>query len=222
VVRGRQIKIPLAQRSRILAYHKPAGEITTRRDPEGRPTVFRRLPPLRGGRWVVVGRLDINTSGLLLFTNDGGLANQLMHPSREVEREYAVRVRGQVTEEIKTRLQQGVALEDGPAQFDRVRHAGGSASNQWFHVVLSEGRHREVRRLWESQSLMVSRLIRIRFGPIHLQPGLRSGRWQELNPQQIDAVYSLVDLKSSTSSPRTRSSRRRSSSRRHRSCKPRS
>lgn len=194
-IKGRRVRISGPLRCRILAYHKPAGEVTTRKDPEGRPTVFQNLPHLNKGRWVAVGRLDINTSGLLLFTNDGGLANLLMHPSQGVEREYAVRIYGQVTEAVITLLKQGVKIDDGMARFEQIEPAGGTGVNQWFHVVLSEGRHREVRRLWESQGVLVSRLIRIRYGPIQLERGLKSGRWRELARQQSDALYTLVGLK---------------------------
>lgn len=167
---------------RILLYHKPAGEICSRHDPENRPTVFDRLPTLKTGRWIVVGRLDINTSGLLLFSNDGELANRLMHPSSNIEREYAVRVLGVVAPEVLLRLQRGVMLEDGMARFESIFPAGGQGANIWYHVILKEGRYREVKRLFESQRLCVSRLIRVRFGPVFLPRDLRPGCWVEIPP----------------------------------------
>lgn len=176
------------QRRRVLAYYKPVGEMTTRHDPEGRPTVFDRLPTLREGRWIVVGRLDLNTQGLLLITTDGELAHRLMHPSSEIEREYAVRLLGEVTPDMVQRLTEGVPLEDGLGRFDAVRAVGGEGANHWYHVILHEGRNREVRRLWESQGLTVSRLIRVRYGPVTLRRGLHPGRWDELNDSQIDEL----------------------------------
>ncbi|UJF21154.1 23S rRNA pseudouridine(2605) synthase RluB [Shewanella sp. OMA3-2] len=185
---------------RVLAYHKPEGEICSRKDPEGRPTVFERLPNMRDSRWVAVGRLDINTSGLLLFTSDGELANRLMHPSNEVEREYAVRTFGEVPEAAVQRLRTGVTLEDGPAMFDSVKPAGGEGINQWWHVTLREGRNREVRRLWESQEIQVSRLIRIRYGMIELPKSLPRGGWLELSLDQVNYLRQLASLEAETRS----------------------
>ncbi len=240
---------------RVLAYYKPEGELCTRNDPEGRPTVFDRLPKLRGARWIAVGRLDVNTCGLLLFTTDGELANRLMHPSREVEREYAVRVFGQVDDaklrdlsrgvqledgpaafktikfttdgELANRLMhpsrevereyavrvfgqvddaklrdlsRGVQLEDGPAAFKTIKFSGGEGINQWYNVTLTEGRNREVRRLWEAVGVQVSRLIRVRYGDIPLPKGLPRGGWTELDLAQTNYLRELVELPPETSS----------------------
>lgn len=189
-VDGREIKLIKSknQKSRVLLYHKPEGEMCTRSDPEGRPTIFERLPIIRNSRWICVGRLDFNTSGLLLITNDGELANQLMHPSSQIEREYAVRIRGIVGPEIISKLQKGITLEDGPARFDSVKDAGGTGSNHWFHVVVKEGRNRLVRRLWEALGFTVSRLIRIRFGNVYLPAGLRRGKHVELTDEEISML----------------------------------
>ena len=184
-----------AQPSRVLAYHKPAGEICTRSDPEGRPTVFQSLPPLKDARWISVGRLDFNTAGMLLFTNDGELAHALMHPSREIEREYAVRVRGKANEERLAQLLKGVELEDGPAKFLKITDAGGEGSNHWYHVVLAEGRNREVRRLWEAVGIDVSRLIRVRFGPCELPRERRTGEHWDLTPPEIDRLRVVAGMK---------------------------
>lgn len=180
---------------RVLIYNKPDGEICTRNDPEGRPTVFDRLPRLKEGRWINIGRLDINTTGLLMFTTDGELANRLMHPSYEMDREYAVRVRGEVTEEMIEQLKAGVMLEDGPAKFTDIQEApGGEGFNHWYHCVVMEGRNREVRRLWESQGLVVSRLKRVRFGPVFMASNLTMGRWREMNQQEVDVLSAEVGL----------------------------
>ncbi|MDP8099412.1 23S rRNA pseudouridine(2605) synthase RluB [Pasteurella atlantica] len=185
---------------RVLMYYKPEGELCTRSDPEGRATVFDRLPRLTGSRWIAVGRLDINTSGLLLFTTDGELANRLMHPSQEVEREYSVRVFGNVDDAMLQRLRKGVQLEDGMANFKQIKATGGAGINQWFDVTLTEGRNREVRRLWESQEVQVSRLIRIRYGNIKLQKGLPRGGWEEMDLQKVNYLRELVGLPPETES----------------------
>jgi 23S rRNA pseudouridine2605 synthase len=172
----------------VLGYHKPLGEVTTRSDPQGRPTVFDRLPPPPAGRWIAVGRLDFNTSGLLLFTNDGALAHRLMHPSSEVEREYLVRVREQPDAATLERLRRGVALEDGPARFDRLEAEGSSEGHAWFRVTLHEGRNREVRRLWSAAGHEVSRLMRLRYGPVSLPEDLRPGEARLLPPALVDGL----------------------------------
>jgi 23S rRNA pseudouridine2605 synthase len=180
---------------RVLAYYKPEGELCTRHDPEGRRTVFDRLPKIRGARWISVGRLDANTSGLLLFTTDGELANRLMHPSRQVEREYLVRVFGEINEQKVRNLVKGVELEDGLARFEDVVYAGGEGMNHTFYVVINEGRNREVRRLWESQDTTVSRLKRVRYGDIFLDKKLPRGGWVELELKQVNYLRELVELK---------------------------
>ncbi|MGR4069497.1 23S rRNA pseudouridine(2605) synthase RluB [Halomonas sp. LR3S48] len=179
---------------RVIMYNKPEGELCTRKDPEGRRTVFERLPRLKGERWIAIGRLDINTSGLLLFTTDGELANRLMHPSTQIEREYAVRVMGEVRKEHIVAMVEGVMLEDGPARFTDVQEFGGEGINTWFHVVIMEGRNREVRRLWESQGLTVSRLKRVRYGNIFLDKRAKAGEWVELSQDEIDDLAQSADL----------------------------
>lgn len=180
---------------RVLAYNKPEGELCTRSDPEGRRTVFDRLPRLNGARWVAVGRLDANTSGLLLFTTDGELANRLMHPSRQVQREYMVRVFGEVNEQMVKNLVRGVELEDGEARFEDVVYAGGEGSNHTFYVVITEGRNREVRRLWETQGVTVSRLKRVRYGDIYLSKELPRGGWMELELKDVNYLREMVELR---------------------------
>jgi len=195
-LRGRPVKLAnkLQVNTQVLIYHKPIGEIVSKRDPEGRPSVFKRLPRLKVGRWIAVGRLDLNTQGLLMFTNDGELANKLMHPSQQLEREYAVRVMGVITKEMIERLVNGVELEDGKARFEDIHESGGEGINRWFHVVVAEGRNRVVRRLWESQDCKVSRLIRVRYGSVFLPPGLPAGQHQMLDKKELEALqHSLRD-----------------------------
>ncbi len=189
---------------RVIVYNKPVGEMVTRSDPEGRPTVFKQLPKLKGSRWIAVGRLDINSSGLLLFTTDGELANRLMHPSQAIEREYAVRVLGQVTEEMVQQLVQGVELEDGPARFEDVVDSGGEGANRWFHVVIMEGRNREVRRLWDAVGAKVNRLKRVRFGPVMLETRLPVGRWRELEAREMDQLLEMTGLQKQSRKPAPR------------------
>nr|VFJ57401.1 MAG: ribosomal large subunit pseudouridine synthase B [Candidatus Kentron sp. DK]VFJ68069.1 MAG: ribosomal large subunit pseudouridine synthase B [Candidatus Kentron sp. DK] len=220
-VDGRRIARPWSEgekeppRVRVLRYHKPAGEICTRRDPEGRPCVFEQLPNISRGRWIAVGRLDVTTSGILLFTNAGELANRLMHPANGVEREYAVRVlpwdpspatespysrrkispspvKPTVSPALLEQLQTGVRLEDGMARFQRVIDGGGQGQNHWYHVIIREGRTHEVRRIWEAVGFRVSRLIRIRYGPVRLHRELRPGNWEDLTRREVEELASIV------------------------------
>lgn len=210
------------QATRVLLYHKPTGEVVTRHDPQGRPTVFTQMPELITARWIAVGRLDINTSGLLLLTNNGELANRLMHPSSEVEREYAVRILGEVPPATLERLQQGVELEDGLASFKEIHFMGGEGANKWYNVIVSEGRNRLVRRLWESQAVTVSRLMRVRYGPIVLPEYLRAKHHYELNAKELALLFEFAGMAVETpvttptpskSETKPRTAKRRSSAR---------
>lgn len=192
-VEGRQVRREATGTPRILMYHKVAGEIVSRDDPEGRPTVFHRLPRLQQGRWIAVGRLDFNTEGLLLFTTSGELANRLMHPRYEIEREYAVRVIGELEAEQMLALQQGVELEDGPAKFDLLQDEGGTGTNHWYRVRIREGRTREVRRMFEAVGVTVSRLIRVRYGAVSLPKSLPRGKRMELTPEEVRAWIAELD-----------------------------
>ena len=196
VLRGHVLKLAskLKTKPQVILYHKKVGEICSRNDPEGRPTVFDSLPKLSSGRWIQVGRLGINTDGLMLFTTDGELANRLMHPSYEIEREYASRILGEVTDEMLSNLKQGVILEDGKAKFNSIHFAGGEGANRWYNVTLNEGRNREVRRLWESQDLVVSRLRRIRYGNIELKRSLRAGNFEDLDVRGMRTLYEKVKM----------------------------
>ncbi len=181
-----------ARPPRVILYHKPEGEIVSHDDPEGRPSVFDKLPQLRSSKWISIGRLDYNTSGLLIFTTDGELANRLMHPRFEVEREYTVRIMGRLTPEVVAQLTTGIELDDGLAKFDHLSDQGGEGSNHWYRVILKEGRNREVRRMFEAVGMMVSRLMRVRFGPINLPPRLTRGKWMELDEVEIKRLLALV------------------------------
>ena len=189
-VEGRTIRLSKKDptKKRILMYNKKVGEISSRNDPDHKKTIFDSLPRLKSGRWVSVGRLDINTSGLILFTNDGSLANELMHPSSSIEREYVARVHGEVTDKILNNLTQGIMLEDGSAKFTDVQGGRKGNTNQWFAMVIMEGRTREVRRLWESQGLEISRLKRVRYGTLFLPASLKQGGFKELSKSEISAL----------------------------------
>jgi len=188
-VGGRLVNLRFAVRlPRVLLYHKPEGEIVSRDDPQGRPSVFNALPRLRGGRWIAVGRLDFNSCGLLLFTTDGALANRLMHPRYRLEREYAVRVLGEVDAAAQKKLTEGVELEDGPAKFLRLQDAGGEGANRWYRVALEEGRNREVRRMFAAVGVTVSRLMRVRYGPVALPSSLKRGQCRELEPAEVQTL----------------------------------
>ncbi|MDA3876604.1 MAG: pseudouridine synthase [Halothiobacillus sp.] len=198
-LRGQKITVPTEGLvRRVVIYHKPEGEITSASDPEGRPTVFGSLPSIRQGRWITVGRLDFNTSGLLLVTNDGELANRLMHPSNQIERTYAVRVLGGLSEEQIKQLTTEVQLDDGPASFEQLAEAGGTGANKWYHVTIREGRNREIRRMIEAVEGTVSRLIRISYAGIALPPRLKPGRAQDLPPELEDQLVRLVGLRPET------------------------
>ncbi len=180
---------------RVIIYNKPEDEVSTRSDPEGRKTIFDRLPVSKSERWIAVGRLDLNTSGLMLFTNDGELANALMHPSSQIDREYAVRVKGEVNDNNLQALREGVLLDDGMARFtDIQRGRNATGANSWFYVVLMEGKNREVRRLWESQGLQVSRLKRVRFGNVFIPSSLKNGKYTELTKEQVDSLSELAGM----------------------------
>ncbi|WP_295625304.1 23S rRNA pseudouridine(2605) synthase RluB [uncultured Nitrosomonas sp.] len=177
---------------KVLLYHKPEGEIVSRNDPQDRPSVFDKLPYLRSSKWIAIGRLDFNTSGLLIFTNDGALANRMMHPRFEMEREYAVRILGELTEEQMKQLTTGVMLEDGEAAFTYLADQGGEGANHWYRVILKEGKNREVRRMFEAIGLTVSRLMRVRFGPINLPPRIKRGQWLELDEKEARRLLNLI------------------------------
>ena len=209
-INGELVKVRFAEpRARILMYHKPAGEIVTRDDPEGRPTVFASLPNIGNGKWIAIGRLDFNTEGLLLFTNSGELANKMMHPRYEVEREYAVRVMGQLTPEHQQSLLNGIELDDGPAKVEKIADGGGEGSNHWYHLVLKEGRNREVRRMFEALGLTVSRLIRTRYGTIAMPSRLKRGQTLELTTEEVTGVLAAAGMRASGPMPQHQGKRNR-------------
>lgn len=195
-VDGKRARLPAQDRRiRVLVYNKPEGEVCTRSDPEGRKTVFEHLPKLKDERWIAVGRLDINTTGLLLFTNNGELANKLMHPSSCIDREYLVRIHGSVDDDMIKRLREGVLLEDGVAKFSDIVPGERVGTNGWYTVALMEGRNREVRRLWESQNVEVNRLKRVRFGPIFMPSYTRRGQWVELDEKALNDLLVSVNMR---------------------------
>jgi len=202
LVDGKAPRRRAADWARVLVYNKPAGEICTRQDPEGRPTVYRALPPLKRGRWISVGRLDVATTGLLLLTNDGELANRLMHPSTGLDREYAVRVTGELTDAQCQSLVEGVVIDGELHRFSDLQYYDGSGHNHWYHVVLMEGKNREVRRLFESVGLLVSRLKRVRYGPVMLPSTLRRGQVGELSGSEVRSLYRIVGLPEPEVTPR--------------------
>jgi 23S rRNA pseudouridine2605 synthase len=207
---GRLVNVKFSARlPRILLYHKPEGEIVSRDDPQRRPSVFTALPRLSGSRWVAVGRLDFNTSGLLLFTTSGELANRLMHPRYGLTREYAVRVLGELSPETRQRLLDGIDLEDGPARFATLDEAGGDGANRWYHVSLGEGRNREVRRIFEAAGVTVSRLMRIRYGPFALPPRLRRGQSLELDERDTRQLMADLGMEEDLPGPPIRKMRAR-------------
>ena len=208
-VDGRPVRIRAAARlPRVLIYHKPEGEIVSREDPQGRPSVFDRLPALRGAKWLAVGRLDFNTGGLLLFTTSGELANRIMHPRYELEREYAVRIRGRVAPANMEKLTRGIRLQDGPARFDSMAEEGGEGANRWYRIVLHEGRNRIVRRMFEALGITVSRLMRVRFGPVGLPPRLTRGHYAELSPEEVRRLLAAVGLRAPEEPPEPHRTRR--------------
>lgn len=186
------LKVGRSRLPRVVLYHKPEGEIVSRDDPEGRPSVFDNLPKIRGGRWITVGRLDINSCGLLVATNSGDLANRLMHPRYGIDREYAVRILGDLSEEALEKLYDGIELEDGPARFTRIEEAGGDGANRWYNVTIAEGRNREVRRMFDSVGVVVSRLMRVRYGPLPLPPQLKRGQTRELTETEVKALMTAL------------------------------
>ena len=210
---SKPLRLPFeADLPKILLYHKPEGEIVSQDDPENRATVFDKLPHVKNAKWIAIGRLDMNTSGLLIFTTSGELANRFMHPRYEVEREYAVRIFGELTEGQMLQLTQGIELDDGPASFDLIHPQGGEGSNHWYQVVLREGRNREVRRLFEAFQLPVSRLMRVRFGPINLPPRLKRGMMLELEPKEVVSLLEWAGLEAPKTPPRQLSAREKEKS----------